>query len=72
MEPDLILQNAEIDDDDERAVWIRGSVEAARVDGLTFFRASYDPAHNITLLEGWKKQPDDQGEPRFSLITVFR
>lgn len=72
MEPDAVIQSAEPDDAEERMVWIRGCVEAARAKGLTFFRASYDEEHNLTLLECWKDRPGDQGNPRFSFAAPPR
>ncbi len=69
MEPDAIAQSAEPVDAEERMVWIKGCVEAARAKGLTFFRASYNEEHNLTLLECWKERPDDQGEPRFQMVS---
>ncbi len=47
--------------------WIKAEGNIMAQGGATFFRASYHPKRtNVYLVEGWVKQPSDQGNPRFS------
>jgi hypothetical protein len=68
-EPKFIAQIGEPMSSDERKIWIRAQVEAAKVAGSVFFRvSSHEEFPDLLLLEGWDKQPDDQGEPRFQMV----
>ena len=68
MEPDFIAQTAEPMTPDERRIWVEAQVAAGRADGATFFRASVHPEiAYLTLMEGWAKQPEDQGEQRWQM-----
>lgn len=69
MEPNLIFQTGEAQTAGERKAWIVRRVEAAREKGSGFFRASFDPEHNLTLLECWQSQPEDPGEPRWQMTA---
>lgn len=67
MEPEYLAQSGEPMPPDERLVWIEFHVEAAKAKGMTFFRSTYDEDHDLTLFEGWKERPEDQGEPRWQM-----
>jgi hypothetical protein len=70
VEPNFIAQTAEPAPPDERMVWIKAQIEFGRVAGATFFRASVHPEiPDLTLVEGWIEQPEDQGEPRFQMVS---
>jgi hypothetical protein len=70
-EPEFIAQTGEPMTSDERRVWVRAQIEAARAQGATFFRlAQHQDAPDLLLVEGWSKQPDDQGEPRFQMVSL--
>lgn len=52
--------------------WYNLRKREAQREGCTFFRYSYHPQDIwIALIEGWKKQPADQGEPRFQIIGAI-
>lgn len=71
MEPDIISQTAEPKTLDERRAWFDAQVAAGKKAGVVLARVSYHPDKpEILLYEGWKVRPDDQGEPRFSLVEM--
>lgn len=53
--------------DDGRKLWLEEQVEKARSEGATWGRASITDAGDGLLFEAWKKRPEDEGEPRWSL-----
>ncbi len=69
-EPNFIAQLGEPATPEEHLIWINAQIEAGRVAGSTFFRASYHPElADLILVEGWEKRPDDQGEPRWQFAA---
>lgn len=67
-EPIFLAQIGDPTPYDELKVWIDAQVSAGKARGATFFRVSAHPSiENLTLIEGWKEQPADQGEPRWQL-----
>ena len=69
-EPEFIAQTAEPMAKDEIQVWITAQVEAGRAQGATFFRAATHPdITGLFLVEGWNERPNDQGEPRFQMVS---
>ena len=68
-EPVYLAQTAEPLSVDRRHQWIRGCIDEGRRLGATFFRASvHDSIADLTLVEGWEKQPKDQGPLRWQLV----
>jgi hypothetical protein len=48
--------------------WIQDQTAAARRAGATYLRVSWTPEGErpeLVVIEGWAKQPDDEGAPRF-------
>jgi hypothetical protein len=67
-EPSYIAQTGEPEHIAAPKIWRDKHLAEARERGCTFFRFSVWPPERpitILLLEGWKGQPRDQGEPRF-------
>lgn len=65
-EPVYIRQNGDCDPDNHRA-WFRECAAEARALGCTFGRHSVHPDNErLVLVEGWLKQPKDQGEVRWA------
>lgn len=51
--------------------WFIAKRAEAESDGCTFFRFSVHPDNmGIALIEGWEKQPADQGEIRFMIAPL--
>lgn len=70
MEPDFIAQTAEPMLAGERRQWVVERCRESRAKGITFHRLSCHPQNrDLLLLEGWKVQPEDQGEPRFQFAA---
>ena len=71
MEPDHIAQTAELDLAEDRRQWFIARIDEMRQKGIAFCRLSLLPEASpwVCLVEGWIKQPKDQGEPRFQLTT---
>ncbi len=68
IEPLFIAQTAEPMTPEERMIWLHAQADAGRSSGATFFRASVHPdIEHLTLIEGWKEQPEDQGEAQWQL-----
>jgi hypothetical protein len=68
--PEFISQTAEIMTPDERKKWCMARVAESREKGATFHRFSFCP-HGVTLHEGWKVAPQEQGEPRFQMVPLL-
>ena len=67
-EPFYIWQTGELMSDAERQAWFEAATKEAHARGATFFRFSiHETIPHLILIEGWKKQPADQGEPRFAV-----
>lgn len=73
-EPEYLRQHGGFSEltPDERWAWFDSCAVEARAEGATFFRASVDNAENPTmaLVEGWKKQPRDQGPIRWQMTLA--
>ena len=81
-EPVLIRQTSETEHRENARDWFEQAASDAHAEfGCTFFRYTYEPSP-VTgdcppqalvppplalLIEGWVKQPEDQGQPRWSL-----
>ena len=73
IEPIYLAQTAEPMSDDGRRQWIRERVDEGWAKGAAFFRASiHAEILTLTLVEGWEKQPADQGEIRWQLTEASR
>jgi hypothetical protein len=46
---------------ERRDAMIRDATESLRERGATFFRLHFLPAVGEIIVEGWRKQPEDQG-----------
>ncbi len=70
-EEPFYIRQAEVDGGGHaKRVWFDRVAAEARAEGATFFRASVHPdIENLVLLEGWKTQPENQGELRWSLTA---
>lgn len=65
-EEPTFIKKATLTDDQFQRMWIEERNEEARAVGVTFMRASYNPAnHREVIYEGWKVQPHDHGEIRW-------
>lgn len=72
MEPDFIMQAAELTTWVERSDWFLKGMRDMKKDDVTFVRCSLHPDQShICLLEGWLIKPKDQGEPRFQMTTAL-
>jgi hypothetical protein len=65
--PAFVAQTGEAKSCVDRRAWIEAAARAARAQGCTFCRATYDTARELTLLEGWLTRPERQPEPHFQL-----
>jgi hypothetical protein len=69
-EPVYIRQSAEPMTDEESHRWFHGCADEAISKGVTWARYSVHPEiENLRIVEGWLKQPDDQGEIRWALTS---
>jgi hypothetical protein len=50
--------------------WFRQQATEAQKQGVKFCRYSLDGGGKGLLFEGWKEQPEDQGEQRWSFAVV--
>lgn len=70
--PDLfyVRQTADIHPEDIR-MWFAMCSDEAREEGATFCRFSVDDHENpkAAIVEGWKKEPKDQGDIRWALTS---
>lgn len=70
-EPEFISQTAEPMNFGERREWFSKQAHDATKNGATFHRFAMHPEiPHLTLYEGWKMRPEDQGEPRFQLTSL--
>lgn len=70
MEPDFIAQCGEPMTPEERMSWLKKRANEANAKGATFHRASIHPEQpDLTLLESWKVAPEDQGKPRWQMVS---
>jgi hypothetical protein len=65
--PDFKSQLNAAMSDDERREWFRKRSEEAAGNGATWHRFTVTKDGLITLYEGWKVRPADEGEPRFTV-----
>lgn len=71
VEPDFIRQNAETMNEGERAAWFVATADELRAQGASHLRYSYaDDVADVplALVEGWKKDTPNMGEPRWQLV----
>ena len=67
-EPGFIRQCSDPMTDAERHSWIEQCVKEATGLDVVLCRVTAHPEiSDLILFEGWKEQPEDQGEPRFQL-----
>ncbi len=72
MEPEFLSEKL-LEEYENAEDWIRGEAREMRAKGATFFRATkHNQIENLVLVEGWKKQPKDQGKPRFQYERAAR
>jgi hypothetical protein len=69
-EPDFISQSGEPMTPTIRMEWYRAEVAHAETKGANFHRFSVDLDRGLTLYEGWKAQPQEQGTPRFQMVPL--
>lgn len=71
MEPDFIFQTAEEMTPEQRMEWLRLHSGEANDLGATFHRATVHPKiKHLTLLESWIVRPEDQGDPRWQMVSL--
>lgn len=71
-EPDFISQTAEPMTPEQRMEWFRWRAADAEEKGATWHRFSSCPEMpEVILHEGWKVRPQDQGEPRFQMVSLL-
>jgi hypothetical protein len=70
VEPAFISQTAEPQTAEQREQWVNKHIHIMRREGATYFRVSEHPTnHHLCLVEGWKAQPLDKGEPRWQFAA---
>jgi hypothetical protein len=70
-EPFYIAQCGDEMTEQERWARLERTVEDANTKGSVFGRVTRHPDFpNLILFEGWKERPEDQGEPRFQMVSL--
>jgi hypothetical protein len=72
VKPGFIAQNGDLSTRLEQDDWIKRTVDyMVKEHGATFFRVTRHKLNaDLILIEGWKVQPINQGEPHFQMERV--
>lgn len=54
----------------ERKAWLRTQSAEFWNQGMAWVRASYNEEHDITVLDGWRVQPEREAPPRVYLQAL--
>ena len=70
VEPGFIVQTDTVLTTAERRVWFQERAREARRQGFIWMRHSINPDVDpvLTLVEGWKERPKEQGAIRWQLV----